>query len=184
LQLVAGMKSPTPLRGFSLLETMIALVLVAFAMTALVLAFGSGSKFGVLARRQANAIALGRSIAGQLSLAAYTDGRLVNNNNNNDGAFADPGGLFAGVGLPTGNDAPDNSLGNFTVGTETYTVYVNIAPLMDPVNVTLEQGRQFAVIVRYQMGDRAGTNEGVFRRAVVLGYRYNPANMGVGQLPL
>lgn len=173
-------------RGFSLLETMIALVLVAFAMTALVLAFGSSSKFGVLGRRQANAVALARSIAGQISLAAYTDARLVNNNNQNDANFADPNGVFAQRTLPTGSDpdAPDNSIGTVTVGTETYQVYVNVSPLMDPVNVTLEQGRQFAVIVRYQMGDRAGSNEGTFRRAVVLGYRYNPANMGVGQLPL
>jgi prepilin-type N-terminal cleavage/methylation domain-containing protein len=172
--------------GFSLLETMIALVLVAFAMTALVMAFGSSSKFGVLGRRQANAVALARSLAGQISLAAYADPRLLNNNNQNDATFADPNGIFAGRTLPTGGDpdAPDSSLGTFTVGSERYDVYVNVSPLMDPVNVLLEQGRQFAVIVRYQMGDRAGTNEGAFRRAVVLGYRYNPANMGVGQLPL
>jgi prepilin-type N-terminal cleavage/methylation domain-containing protein len=178
------MQRSTHHRGFSLLETMIALVLVAFAMTALVMAFGSSSKFGVLGRRQANAVALARAIAGQLSVAAYTDPRLVNNNNQNDANFADPNGVFGARNLPTGSDAPDSTIGAITVGNETYQVYVNVAPLMDPVNVTLEQGRQFAVIVRYQMGDRAGTNEGAFRRAVVLGYRYNPANMGVGQLPL
>lgn len=174
------------LRGFSLLETMIALVLVAFAMTALVLAFGSSSKYGLLGRRQANAVAVARSIAGQISMASYADARLINNNNQNDASFADPNSVFALRTVPTGGDtdAPDTSLGTVTLGAETYEVYVNVAPLMDPVNITLEQGRQFAVIVRYQMGDRANTNEGVFRRAVVLGYRYNPANMGVGQLPL
>ena len=163
---------------------MIALVLVAFAMTGLVLAFAGSGKFGVLSRRQANAMALGRSIAGQLNLAPYTDARLVNNNNQNDTTFADPNGLFAQRLLPSGNDAPDSSLGTFTVGNESYAVYVNISPLADPVNAALEQGRQFAVIVRYQVGDRPGSNEGTFMRAVVLGYRYNPANMGVGQLPL
>jgi prepilin-type N-terminal cleavage/methylation domain-containing protein len=190
------MQRSTDHRGFSLLETMIALVLVAFAMTALVLAFGSSSKFGVRGRRQANAVALARSIAGQLSMAAYTDVRLVNNNNQNDANFADPNGVFAVRTLPTGSDpdAPDYAYPNpcadvncaspAPAGAETYQVYVNVAPLMDPVNVTLEQGRQFAVIVRYQMGDHTGSNEGTFRRAVVLGYRYNPANMGVGQLPL
>ncbi len=165
---------------------MIAMVLVAFAMTALVMAFGSSSKFGALGRRQANAVALGRSIAGQLSVAAYTDARLVNNNTQNDATFADPSGFFAQRTLPVAPDpnAPDNTIGAVTVGNETYQVFVNVAPLMDPVNVTLEQGRQFAVIVCYQVGDRAGSNDGAFRRAVVLGYRYNPANMGVGQLPL
>ena len=170
--------------GFSLLETTIALVLVAFAMTGLVLAFAGSGKFGVLSRRQANAVALARSIVGQLSRAAYGDPRLANNNDQNDGAFADPNGLFASRALPTGNDAPDSALGTFTVGSESYDVYVNVAPLMDPVTTTLEQGRQFAVIVRYQVGDRQNTNEGTFMRAVVLGYRYNPVNMGVGQLPL
>lgn len=170
--------------GFSLLETMIALVLVAFAMTALVVAFASSGKFGVLSRRQANAVALGRSIAGQLNMAAYTDARLVNNNTQNDLSFADPAGLFASSALPTGNDAPDNSLGTIVVGSESYDVYVNVAPLMDPVNVTLEQGREFAVVVRYQMSGTPNSNEATYRRAVVLGYRYNPVNMGVGQLPL
>src|SRR5581483_9858890 len=138
-------RSPQP-RGFSLLETMIAMVLVAFAMTALVMAFGSSSKFGALGRRQANAVALGRSIAGQLSVAAYTDARLVNNNTQNDATFADPSGFFAQRTLPVAPDpnAPDNTIGAVTVGNETYQVFVNVAPLMDPVNVTLEQGRQFA----------------------------------------
>lgn len=183
-------------RGFSLLETMIAMVLVAIAMTTLVMAFGSSGKFGVLARRHANAVALARSIAGQLSLAPYTDARLVNSNNQNDATFADPNGVFAQPTLPADatSDSPDYKYpstdplhpnGLFTIGSESYYVYVNVSPLMDPVNALLEQGRQFAVIVRYQVGDRGATsNEGTFRRAVVLGYRYNPANMGVGQLPL
>ncbi len=179
-----GMKHRVTDAGFSLLETMVALVLVAFAMTGLVLAFAGSGKFGVLSRRQANAVALGRSIAGQLNLAAYTDPRLTNTNTQNDATFADPNGLFASPSLPAGNDAPDNALGTFTVGNESYAVYVNVAPLMDPVNVTIEQGRQFAVIVRYSVANKPNSTEGSFMRAVVLGYRYNPANMGVGQLPL
>jgi type II secretory pathway pseudopilin PulG len=171
--------------GFSLVETMLAMVLVAFAMTGVVLAFASSGKFGVLSRRQANAVALARSIAGQLNVAAYTDARLVNNNTQNDTNFADPNGVFARPTLPASGDpdAPDNALGTFNVGVESYDVYVNVAPLMDPVNITLEQGRQFAVIVRYRVGDQK-TNDNVWMRAVVLGYRYNPTNMGVGALPL
>ena len=103
------MQRSTHHRGFSLLETMIALVLVAFAMTALVMAFGSSSKFGLLGRRQANAVALARSIAGQLSMASYADARLVNNNNGNDASFADPNALFAARTLPSGSDAPDTT---------------------------------------------------------------------------
>ena len=172
-------------RGFSLLETFVALALVAIAATGLVVAFVGSTKFGVLARRQANAVALARSVAGQLTRAAYTDTRLANNNTQNDTTFADPNGLFSLPTLPTGNDAPDSSLGTFSVGSEQYDVYVNVAPLMDPVNVTLEQGRQFAVIVRYQVGRRGtSNNDGTYMRAVVLGYRYNPANVGVGQLPI
>jgi prepilin-type N-terminal cleavage/methylation domain-containing protein len=173
-------------RGFSLVETITALLLIAFAMTALLLAFGSSGKYGVLGRRQANAVAVGRSIAGQLSTFAYTNALLANTNTQNDANFADPNGLFAQAALPTGNDAPDGAWGTpVVIGTESYDVYVNIAPLMDPVNITLEQGRQFAVIVRYRVGNSStNANEATWRRAVVLGYRYNPANMGVGQLPL
>jgi type II secretory pathway pseudopilin PulG len=178
------MRKRDPHFGFSLIETFVAMALVAVAMTSLVIAFVASTKFGVLSRRQANAVALGRSIAGQLSRAPYSDPRLVNNNNLNDATFADPNGLFSAPALPAGNDAPDGALGTFTVGTETYDAYVNIAPLMDPVNTTVEQGRQFAVIIRYQVGNRPNSNEGTFMRAVVLGYRYNPANVGVGQLPL
>ena len=48
---------------------------------------------------------------------------------------------------------------------------------MDPVNVTQEMGRMIAVIVRFHVG-------GANRRAVALGYRYNPTAVGVGNLPL
>jgi len=181
--------------GFSLLETMIAMVLVAFAMTGLVLAFAGSGKFGVLSRRQANAVALGRTIAGELSRATYGDARLANNNNQNDATFADPNGLFASRTLPTGSDAPDYAYpstdpvhpsGLYQVGTESYFVYVNVAPMTDPADNTVEIGRQFAVIVRYQVGDRPASNEGTFMRAVVLGYRYNYTNtaMGLGWLPI
>ena len=176
-------------RGFSLLETLIALVLVGMSMTMLVLAFSATGRFGILSRRQATATAVARAIAGQLEQAAYTDARLANNNTNNDATYADAAGLFGQDTLPTGNDAPDSTLTNVTVGNETYEVYVNVSPLMDPVNTTLEQGRQFAVIVRYAISNSItnksdGSYVGTFRRAVVLGYRYNPANMGVGTLPI
>jgi len=166
-------------RGFSLIETLIALTLVGMAMTGLLVAFVASGQFGVLARRQATALMVARSLAGTLSRAAYTDTRLGNNNTNNDAstAFADPNGLFAQATLPTGNDAPDVTTTSVTVGNETFEVYVNVSPQMDPVNITVEQGRQFAVIVRYKVGSQ-------FMRAVALGYRYNPATIGVGQLPL
>jgi type II secretory pathway pseudopilin PulG len=162
--------------GFSLVETLIALALVAIAMTGLLVAFVGSGKFGVLARRQANAVALGRSIANELDAAPWGDARFANTNGGNDASFADPNGRFAMTALPTGPDAPDSSLGNFLVGEESYEVYVNVAP-------DASQGVLFAVIVRYRVG-RGGSGDGTFMRAVVLGYRYNPATIGVGQLPI
>jgi len=67
--------------------------------------------------------------------------------------------------------------GTAGAGDEAYTIYVNVAPVMDPVNVTQEMGRMIAVIVRFHVG-------GANRRAVALGYRYNPTAVGVGNLPL
>ncbi|HTO99143.1 MAG TPA: type II secretion system protein [Myxococcales bacterium] len=163
--------------GFSLLETLIALALVAVAMTGLIVAFVGSGKFGVLARRQANAVALGRSIANQLEGAAWGDVRLNNANAGNDAIFADPNGTFAQPTLPTGSSAADTSLGTFTMGDESYDVYVNVAP-------DGTQGVLFAVIVRYQVGNAASQSGGTFMRAVVLGYRYNPGAIGVGPLPI
>lgn len=160
--------------GFSLLETLIALTLVGIAMTGLLVAFVGSGKFGVLSRRQANAVALGRSIASQLDTAPWGDARLVNSNAGNDASFADPNGRFALPSLPTGSDAADTSLGTFKVGDESYDVYVNVAP-------DGTQGVLFAVIVRYRVGSSGG---GTFMRAVVLGYRYNPASVGARQLPI
>jgi prepilin-type N-terminal cleavage/methylation domain-containing protein len=164
-------------QGFTLLETLIALMLVGVAMTGLLVAFVASGQFGVLARRQATALMVARSVAGTLSHAAYSDAALVNNNANNDTAFADAAGLFAQASLPTGNDAPDVTQPLVTVGSETFEVYVNVSPQPDPVNGAIEQGRQLAVIVRYKVGSK-------YMRAVALGYRYNPATIGVGQLPL
>jgi prepilin-type N-terminal cleavage/methylation domain-containing protein len=167
-------------RGFSLLETMIALVLVAFAMTALILAFVNSGKYGVMSRRQATAYTVARSQAEQLNFAPWGDTRLANNNAGNDANYADPNGLFANSTLPSGADAPDVTIGTVNVGNETYTVYVNVAPQVDTdsagVNVT--NGMQFAVIVRYNVGRK-------FMRAVALGFRYNPTNLSIAtQLPL
>lgn len=165
------------LRGFTLLETLVALVLVGIAMTGLLVTFVGSGQLGVLGRRQANALTVARSIATQLSHASYTDPRLVNNNSLNDTTFADPTGAFASKTTPTAANAPDSSLGVFTVGLERYDVFVNVAPQMDATNTLLEMGRMIAVIVRYQVG-------GQYMRAVALGYRYNPTAVGVGQLPL
>jgi prepilin-type N-terminal cleavage/methylation domain-containing protein len=202
----------TPHRGFTLLETMIALLLVAIAMTALLLAFINSGKYGVLSRRQATALTVARSQAELLSRVPWPppilkdaggvptgvtpvlcdpstiDSRLANNNTGNDtadtngnltGSFADPNGLFAKATLPTGSDQPDNSLGTIKVGNESYDAYVNVAPHSDKDSsgTAVLDGMQFAVIVRYKVGDQ-------FMRAVALGYRYCPLSMSVGQLPL
>lgn len=156
-------------KGTTLLETMVALVLVAFAMTALIVAFVGSGQFGVLSRRQATAMAVARSLAGQLNHVPWSDARIQNNNVANDVTFADPNGLFARAALPTGANAPDFTLPAQTVGAETYEAYVNVAA--DP------NGRLFAVIVRYRVGSK-------WMRAVALGFHYDPTPVGTGQVPL
>ena len=190
-------------RGFSLLETFVALILVAVSMTALIVAFVNSGKYGVLSRRQATAVAVARSQAAILSHVSWPapaaggggtaalpcdptliDPSLKNNNTGNDDitsnskSFADPNGLFAQKTLPTGADAPDVSLGTITVGNESFDTYVNVAPQYDdPVGKTGLQGMMFAVIVRYKVGEQ-------FMRAVALGFRYCPTTLSVGQLPI
>jgi len=172
-------------RGFSLIEVVIAMMLVGVAMTGLLVAFIASGQFGVLSRRQATALAIARSVSGRLSRLAYNDPLLSNLNTNNDASIGDPNGLFAQAALPTGNDAPDSTMPVQTVGTESYEVYVNVALQMgdgvwDPT--TLEIGRIYAVIVRYRVGP-AG-NGARYMRAVSLGYHYNPAAVGTGTIPL
>lgn len=175
-------------RGFTLLETLIALSLVSFSMTGLVVALGSGAKYGALARRQATAMTVARSQVEDLAHAAYTtDPRIANTKtlNDTDAQFADPAGAFAAATIPTGDGAPDSLLGSAFIGQdlsrsipgEKYDVYVNVRPMNDP-STGSEMGKQIAVIVRYKIGAQ-------WMRAVALGYRYNPQAVGVADsLPL
>ena len=159
--------------GFTLLETMIALVLVAMSMTSLVMAFGAASRFGVLTRRQANAVALGRTRAAILSTLLYTDARLTVTSGNTLATYADPTGQFAQSAVPTGSTAPDwPTSGTQTINSngEIYELYVNV--VADGTS-----GKDFAVITRYRVG-------GTWARAVVLGYRYNPAANNIAWLPI
>ncbi|MFL5360244.1 MAG: prepilin-type N-terminal cleavage/methylation domain-containing protein [Myxococcales bacterium] len=178
------------MRGFTLLETLIALSLVSFSMTGLVVALGSGAKYGALARRQATAMTVARSQVEALAHATYNPPALgldttSNTLNDTDGLFADPVGAFAGATIPTGNGAPDATLPSVFVGQdvarqiqgEKYDVYVNVRPMADP-STGSEMGKQIAVIVRYKIGAQ-------WMRAVALGYRYNPQAVGVADnLPL
>jgi prepilin-type N-terminal cleavage/methylation domain-containing protein len=176
-------------RGFTLLETLIALSLVSVSMTGLVVAVGSSSTFGALARRQATAMTVARSQAEALSHAPYGDLSINNGNVSNDVdlSFADPAGKFASGTTPTGSDAPDVKLFSLEtgalkppvlVGSEPYDVFVNVRPIADATNAGVEQGKQIAVIVRYKVGAH-------WMRAVAIAYRYNPAAVGVADsLPL
>jgi len=161
--------------GFTLLEVLVSMVLLAVAGTALVAAFAASGQLGVLARRQATAVALARSLAAQLALADYGDARIANANPANDATFADAAASFARPTLPTGNDAPDATLPAVNAAGESYEVYVNVKPDLDATGA--EQGKDFAVIVRYKVGT-------AWARAVVLGYRYNPASIGVAGMPM
>jgi prepilin-type N-terminal cleavage/methylation domain-containing protein len=177
-------------RGFTLLETLIAMSLVSVSMTTLVVAIGSGSKFGSLARRQATAMTVARSQAEALAHAPYGDPSIANTNTGNDGDdFADPSGAFASGALATtGANAPDYVMPSAVfigadpaavpkIDGEQYDVFVNVRPVLDPVNSS-EMGKQIAVIVRYKIGAQ-------WMRAVAIGYRYNPSSIGVADgLPL
>jgi len=177
-------------RGFTLLETLIALSLVSVSMTGLVVAIGSSSKFGALARRQANAMTVARSLAESLSHAPYADPSIANTNllNDVDAKFFDPAGVFANATLPVNADAADvklfsadadavNSRKQYLVGDEKYDVFVNVRPSAETAvcpatGAVAEQGKQLAVIVRYKIGSQ-------WMRAIALGYRYNPCIVGV-----
>jgi hypothetical protein len=153
---------------------MIAMVLVAFSMTALVASFTASSRLGTLTRRQANAVAIGKKWTATLATAPWNDARLANNNTGNDASFMDPQSLFAREDLPTGSDAPDWPASGTTQteidpSGERYEIYVNVSPFGN--------GKDFAVIVRYQVG-------AVRARAVIQGFKLDLATIGARGLPL
>jgi prepilin-type N-terminal cleavage/methylation domain-containing protein len=162
-------------RGFTLVEVMVAMVLLSIGMTALIAAFVSSGQIGVLGRRQNAATTIARSIAGSLQLAPYSDPRLANVNPANDATIADPSSLFAQAVVPSGANAPDATIGTYSMGGENFYVYVNVSTDVDG-NGT-EQGKDFAVVVRYHVGT-------VWARTLVQGYRYNPAANGGAGSPL
>jgi prepilin-type N-terminal cleavage/methylation domain-containing protein len=170
-------------RGMTLLETTIALAVLAFGLSAAFATVGYASRFQSTATHVEEASALAQSLLSALLAVPYaavstggvdagTAGAslFANTSTTNDTDIADSAGNFALATLPAGSfDHVDGELGNtvgqsvipLPTGRTRYERYWNVAPLAVGTGVSI------AVIVRW-------SESGTWRRTVVVGTRYAP----------
>lgn len=167
-------------RGLTLIEAMIAMVVMLVAAVGMLGLHVYGQRIDADAVRILRATAIAQDLAGQIALWPYNDPRLVNANTGNDATVGDPGFAFE-VDAPPPADHGEADLtlgGTLWNGIPTadlpsgYERYWNVAypvtPAFDTNGNGISDSMQVAVIVRWPSG--AG-----FRRVVLLSIKGNPA---------
>jgi prepilin-type N-terminal cleavage/methylation domain-containing protein len=167
-------------RGLTLIEAMVALVVMLIAATGMLGLHVQGQKVNADALRILRATAIAQDLSSQISLWAYTDARLANAITANDATIGDPGFAFEAAGAPPADHgeadlalggAPWNGIATADLP-QGYERYWNVAYPVNAVFDTngngISDSMQIAVIVRFPSG--AG-----FRRVVLLSIKENPA---------
>ncbi len=169
-------------RGFTLLETVIAMGVLLIGATGMVGLHMQGLRMEADARRITRATAIAQDLMDQISIWPWGDARLGTATALNDTMLAtlgDPAFAFEGSAPPTASFS-DESGGLTTGGTtwngiplaatqaEGYERYWNVAYVDDSNGNGVPDAARLAVIVRYPAG--VG-----FRRVVLLGTKVNPA---------
>ena len=165
-------------RGTTLLEAMIAMVVLLIGAIGVIGAHRQGLRLASDARRLTRASAIAQDLVDQIALWQYDDPRLVNRLSSNDADIGDSNFLFeTGASTSTLADHDDNDLGTQWNGIPTAVIqgtgprferYWNVAYVddMDPDGV--KDGVRIAVIVRWVEG--ANT----YRRIVAYTFKANP----------
>jgi len=169
-------------RGFTLLETVIAMGVLLIGATGMVGLHMQGLRMEADARRITRATAIAQDLMDQISIWPWGDARLGTATALNDTMLAtlgDPSFAYEGSATPTASFS-DASGGLTTGGTswngiplaatqaEGFERYWNVAYVDDSNGNTVPDAARIAVIVRYPAG--VG-----FRRVVLLGTKVNPA---------
>ena len=172
------MPSRTAQRGFSLIEAMVAMMVLLVGAVGMMGLHSTGLRLQGEAREITRATAIAQDLMNQIQGWEYADARLANTNGTNDGDVGDDGLLFTSYGTAppfdhseadltlngagwTGIPTADLSVGGFER-------YWNVAYADDSNANTVPDAARIAVIVRYPAG--VG-----FRRVVLLGSKLNPA---------
>lgn len=169
-------------RGFTLLETVIAMGVLLIGATGMVGLHMQGLRMEADARRMTRATAIAQDLMDQISVWPWGDARLGSATAMNDSMLAtlgDPTFAFEAATPPTASFS-DGGGGLTTGGTtwngiplaatqaEGFERYWNVAYVDDSNGNAVPDAARIAVIVRYPAG--VG-----FRRVVLLGTKLNPA---------
>lgn len=170
------MRAPMAIRGFTLLEPMMAMLVLLVGAVGVLGLHRIGVTVNADARRMTRATAIAQDLLAQIETWPYDDARLANNDSaGNDADIGDTAYAFE-------RDAPkaDHAEADLTAGGTLfdgipssglaggYERYWNVAYPDDSNGNNVPDGLRVAVIVRWPQG--AG-----WRRVVLLGLKRNPA---------
>lgn len=166
-------------RGFTLLESMIAIGIVLLAAMGLASAYVQGVGLTGDSRRKTQAVAIAQDLLNNIALWDYTSAALANATTSNDADIADTARAFETTADPLASGLADHGeatltgLGAAWTGLPTsalggvYERYWNVVYIDTNSDGTADLV-EIAVIVRWQQS-------GTWRRIVLLGAKTNPA---------
>lgn len=172
-------------RGFSLIEAMMAMVVLLVGATGMMSLHSTGVRLQSEAREITGATAIAQDLMSQIQIWDYADPRLSNGNATNDRDVADDGQLFTAYGTtpPYDHSEADLTAGGMGwtgIPTENlvpggFERYWNVSTsnpdgsVIDSNGNGLVDGMRVAAIVRWQQG-------GIWHRVVLHGYKVNPGD--------
>ncbi len=177
------MPSHRPACGFSLIEAMVAMVVLLVGSIGMMSLHSTGLRLQGEAREITRATAIAQDLMNQIQTWEYADPRLSNPNSSNDRDVGDDAQLFTVYGSAPPSDHAEADLtlngagwtgipgSNLAVGGfERYWNVSNLNPdgsLIDSGSNGLVDGMRVAVIVRWPQG-------GTWHRVVLHGFKVNP----------
>lgn len=177
---MASLQGTRPARGFTLLETVIAMAVLLIGSTGLLGLHRVGTRMNADARVMTRATAIAQDLANQVQLWRYDDPRLVNTTTSNDAKYSDPDFDFERTGFVFDHEEPEldadtvlhpwGGLPHAGVQGLGFTRYWNVAEVDDVNGLGTPDAKRVAVIVRWDQGGGA-------RRVVLLVTVPNPGNL-------
>ena len=176
------MRSRRGERGVSLIEAMVAMVVLLVGATGMLSLHSTGLRLQSEAREITRASAIAQDLMNQVQSWDYADVRVANLNASNDSDLGDDARLFEGYGTTPPYDHAEADLtaggdwnGIPTAGLATggFERYWNVSTndragaLLDSAGNGVADGMRVAVIVRWPQG-------GAWRRVVLHGFKVNP----------
>lgn len=172
-------------RGFSLIEAMMAMIVLLVGATGMMSLHSTGLRLQSEAREVTGATAVAQDLMSQIQAWDYADPRLSNVDMSNDSDVGDDALLFTAYGTPPPYDHAEADLtaggaGWTGIPTEALAAggferYWNVSmsnpdgSAIDSNGNALVDGMRVAAIVRWQQG-------GIWHRLVLHGYKVNPGD--------